>query len=107
MLDVGVGILNIVMVITTMWIVNRFWGSFYEKKKRSIFSVGIWIVFFLYQLGFQSNRGNINIGITCINAFLILEVAICNYHSKGKEKFFLLAIFYGLWTLVEVFVFFC
>ena len=39
-------ILNTAMVITTMWIVRRFWSIFYEKKKTSILIVmdNLWII---------------------------------------------------------------
>ena len=106
MLDVGVGILNIVMVITTMWIVNRFWGSFYEKKKRSIYILSAWVLLCTFQLISQNNNGDINIAMTIINTILIYIVAICGYKCKGKEKYFLLIIFCAVWALVEIFTFF-
>ena len=41
-------ILNTAMVITTMWVVRRFWSIFYEKKKTSIFNCNdmdnLWII---------------------------------------------------------------
>ena len=32
-------LLNISIVIATVWIVKRFWGSFFEEKQNSILSV--------------------------------------------------------------------
>ena len=37
-------LLNISIVIATVWIVKRFWGSFFEEKQNSILSVSLWIV---------------------------------------------------------------
>ena len=38
-------LLNISIVIATVWIVKRFWGSFFEEKQNSILSVSLWIRF--------------------------------------------------------------
>lgn len=38
-------LLNISIVIATVWIVKRFWGSFFEEKQNSILSVSLWIVY--------------------------------------------------------------
>ena len=35
-------LLNISIVIATVWIVKRFWGSFFEEKQNSILSVSLW-----------------------------------------------------------------
>lgn len=40
-------LLNISIVIATVWIVKRFWGSFFEEKQNSILSVSLWIVLIL------------------------------------------------------------
>lgn len=36
-------LLNISIVIATVWIVKRFWGSFFEEKQNSILSVSLWM----------------------------------------------------------------
>lgn len=99
-------ILNITMTIATLWIVNRFWGSFFERKKMSVLSTVVWLIFFVFQIIFQYNRGNINIGITLINAILILAIAICGHDYVRNKTYFLLVIFYSVWSLLEVLVFF-
>lgn len=104
--DIATSILNIVMVIATIWIVKRFWGSFYEKKNSSILSISAWIAFCFFQIISQWNSTNVNIGLTFINALLLLAIVVCGYHCKGKEKYFLLIIFCSVWALVEMFAFF-
>lgn len=51
MYSIGYFILDIVMVVSTLWIVDRFWSNFFEKRK-SIFSVVLWFCFMLWQLNF-------------------------------------------------------
>ncbi|HKM33372.1 MAG TPA: hypothetical protein VJY54_01340 [Lachnospiraceae bacterium] len=59
-------VLHIVMVMATMWIVDRYWRTFFEKKW-NIYSIAIWIAFGIFQIFFEMNIGNINIGATLIN----------------------------------------
>lgn len=99
-------ILNAAMVIATVWIVKRFWKSFFEKKKTSFFSVIVWIIFCLFQMVFQLNREGIHIWMTVFNGILILIIAISGYRCIGKRKYFMLMVFSAVWALIEFFVFF-
>ena len=65
-------ILNIAMTIATVWIVKRFWESFFEKSKKSIWSIIMWIIFCVFQMFFQYNSGEVNINITIINVMFRL-----------------------------------
>ena len=49
-------LLNISIVIATVWIVKRFWGSFFEEKQNSILSVSLWIVYCIFQFFFGCNH---------------------------------------------------
>lgn len=98
-------ILDIAMVIGSIWIVNRFWSGFFEKKKNKGAIAVLYIIYGLYQFFVQYKRGNINIGITAINILLIFIIAVCGYKSAGKKKYFLLVVFYAVWSLIEVFVY--
>lgn len=60
-------ILNIAMVITTMWIVRRFWDIFYEKKKTSFWIVMIWIIFGLFQTYLHIKQEDANMLMTFCN----------------------------------------
>lgn len=99
-------ILNTAMVITTMWIVRRFWSIFYEKKKTSILIVMIWIIFGLFQVYLHIKQKDANILMTICNIILILLIAILGYHCTGKQKYFLVAVFSVVWALTEFLVFF-
>lgn len=104
--DLGTYILNLAMVMVAAWIVNRFWKSFFEKKKRSLLSVTVWIFYCIFQMLRQSNRGSINLMEIFIHILLILMIAILGYNCAGKKKYFLLLLFYSVWSLLEEFVFF-
>lgn len=106
MYNLGNVIINIVISITALWIVNRFWKNFFEKKKTSVMSVAICVLYCGFQILFQYRRGNINLLLSFINVILILLMAVYRYHCVGKRKYFLLVLFYSVWTLLETFVFF-
>lgn len=106
MYNYGNLILNSVMVITSIWIVYRFWQCFFEKKKTSLFSITIWIFYCIIQMFFQYNRGNINLTRTFTNILLILLIAISGYNCRGNKKYFLLFVFSSVWCLSEEFIFF-
>lgn len=104
--DLGKSVLNVAMATAAMWIVKGFWGSFFEKKKRTFLSVIVWILFWAFQIFSQYRRGSFNVLITCINFLLIFLIVISGYRCSGKEKYFLLLILSAVWSLVEFFVFF-
>lgn len=106
MYELGNCILNIVMVIAAAWIVNRFWGSFFEKKKASFLSIIVWILYCIIQLLLLSNRGSINLIETFSNIVLVLLIAVFGFECGGKKKYFLLLVFCSVWSLLEEFVFF-
>ena len=99
-------ILNIAMVITTMWIVRRFWDIFYEKKKTSFWIVMIWIIFGLFQTYLHIKQEDANMLMTFCNIMLILLIAILGYHCTGNRKYFLVVVFSVVWALTEFLVFF-
>lgn len=105
MYSMGCFILDSVLVFSTLWIVNRFWSSFFEKKT-STFSVLIWLCFMLWQFAFIWDDGDIHINGAMVNIVLLMMIAIFCYQGRGKEKYFLMAIFYSVWALSEVLVFY-
>ncbi len=106
MYDVNVCVRNLIVVFSNIWIVNRYWGSFFEKKKISFLSIIIWIFFGSIQYISQHVRGDINVELTCINAVLILIIAICGYECAGAAKYFLVVLLCVVWALAELLVFF-
>lgn len=99
-------IINLVVSITAVWIVDRFWKNFFEKKKASFMSVAICVLYCGIQILFQCKSGNINLLLSFINAALVLLMAVCRYHCEGKRKYFLLFLYLSVGSLSEVFVFF-
>lgn len=94
------------MVIVTLWIVDTFWRTFFIKKSKNVLVVILWIVFGMFQFFFESISGDIHIVITLINIGLFLLIAVYGYDSRGSAKYFLLMLFYAVWSLMEVFAFF-
>ena len=90
------GIFNFSMALTAVWIVNRFWKCFFEKRKNSFLSVAICVLYCGFQIQFQYKRGSINLLQSMINVVLIFLIVICRYHCAGKRKYFLLFLFYIL-----------
>lgn len=99
-------IFGIAMAVVAVWIVKRYWGSFFEKRKNSIAANIILIAYCLLQIYFQFNKGNINAFVSIINVILILFIAVSGYECRGKMKYFLLAIFWTIWALMELLVLF-
>ena len=88
-------LLNISIVIATVWIVKRFWGSFFEEKQNSILSVSLWIVYCIFQFFFGYHNGRLQIFCNHSEHFTDSAIAMVAYQSRGKEKYFLLATFYA------------
>lgn len=106
MYDIGIYIINFGISVAAFWIVDKFFGTFYEKKRENFLSVFICFLYVGFQMIHQSNRGQINIWEMLLNILIILLVAVFRYQSKGRKKFFLLLLFFSVWSLVDEFVFF-
>lgn len=94
---------NIVMAVSSMWIVRRFWETFCAKKKRTFLSLLAWIMYFLFQVYFQIDTGNLHVITMPLSVLLVFNIGVWGYHSTGKEKCFLSVMLCALWLLVETF----
>ena len=103
--DVGQFILNVCMAIATTWMVCKFWDVFFEKKRKSVFSVSMSIIYFIFQIFFEYNKGSIHLWITLLNAVMILLIVVSGYQSRGLLKFFLLLLFFAICSLIEMMVY--
>lgn len=92
---------NIVMAVSSMWIVRRFWGTFCEKKERTFLSFLAWVLYFLFQVYFQVDSGNLHIITMPLSVLLVFHIGVWGYQSTGKEKCFLSFMLCALWLLVE------
>jgi len=99
-------ILGLVMAVVSVWIVNRFWGSFFERKKKVFPVLASNTMFFLFEVYFQVNSGSPNTGMIFVTAFMVFVLAVCCYDCSGKQKYILLVIFCAVWVLVEFLTFF-
>lgn len=106
MYEIGEYIINFGISVAALWIVDKFWSTFYEKKRGSFLSVFVCFLYLGFQMVHQGNRGNINIVGLLVNALIILLIAVFRYQSTGRKKFFLLLLLLSVWALFEEFVFF-
>lgn len=105
MFSVSEFILNAAMVTVTVWIVNRFWSSFFVKKEKNIATAMVWVLFIIMQFYFESGEAKLRPGMMIANVGLFWLIVLFGYHSKGKTKYFLMVVFYCVWALAEFFVF--
>ena len=106
MYEIGEYIINFGISVAALWIVDKFWSTFYEKKKGTFLSVFICFLYLGFQMVHQGNRGNVDIWEIVLNILIIMLVAVFRYQSKGRKKYFLLLLFYSVWSLMEEFIFF-
>lgn len=107
MYEVSFIIMNIFLVVTTLWIVNKFLIIFLEEKRKNIFSIIAWIVFALFQFYCQYNIGNASVWRTIINTLLVFIITIVSFSGKYKKKLFIVVLLYTIWVLVEMITYFC
>lgn len=105
MYNIGEIILNATMVTVTLWIVNRFWSSFFAKKEKNIVTAVVWVLFAVMQFYFESGEAKLRPWMMIVNVGLFWMIVLCGYHSKGKTKYFLMVVFYCVWVLAEFIVF--
>lgn len=93
---------HIAMAAASMWIVRKFWGTFFEKKENTFLSVSAWIFYFLFQVYFQVDAGNPNIITLPLTVLLLLNIAVWGYHSTWKLKGLLSVMLCAVWLLMEM-----
>lgn len=104
MFDILYFILNMAMVITTLWIVKIFLGVFFEKMAgKGLF---FWLLFAGFQLFMEYHRESGSVFNIIINYGLILLIAVRGYQKSGKAKLFAVTLFLVVWALIEIFVYY-
>lgn len=106
MYEVSYAVLNFCMVITTIWIVNKFLNIFLHRKKINIICITLWILFCIFQFCIQYNVGNASGWVTIAGIIFMLIIAHCNFYSIGKRVFFVVIFFYVIGALIEMIVFY-
>ena len=107
MYSIGNFIINGAMVITTFWIVNKFLGTFYEKRQSNAISILIWFLYGVFQIFVQMNNGIASVNTTIISIFFVILISLICYFDFGKTNILIIMLFHVAWALVEMMVFFC
>lgn len=96
----------VISTAASVWILNRFWSSFFEKKKVSLSSLIPWFLYCIFQiwmlydrLTFQPAHSSLSL---LVNTLLMFLVVICGYEAVGQEKYFLFLLFCIIWSLIEL-----
>lgn len=106
MLDLGYFILKLTLAAVSLWIVNRFLETFFEKRKINFLSVILWIIFGVFQIYVEYHTGIASIWTTIINILLVLMISVNHYQKAGIIKLFIALMFYSVWSLIEMILFF-
>ncbi len=106
MYSMGSLILNGTMVVATLWIINRYLGIFGSRRK-NIFSVGMWILFTVFQIYVQINSGMASVWTTVISICLIILISLFGYGDRGKANILEVFLLHIIWVLTEIMVSFC
>ena len=106
MYNIGNLIFDGTMVVATLWIVNKYLGIF-NKKRQTIMSVCIWILFAIFQVYVQINSGIASIWTTIISIGLVILISLFGYTNKGKKSILEVCFLYVVWVLIEIMISFC
>lgn len=105
--DYSYFLLDVTMVIASIWILKKFLGTFFEAKKMNPATLAAWIVFAGYQLFNEYHKGNASIWNTVLVVLTSLLIAAAGYEKAGHLKLLYLVLFYAGWCLAEMIVYFC
>lgn len=100
-------ILNVSMVSATIWIVNKFLQIFFEKKNKNTLTIILWMFFGVFQVIFEYNKGNASIWTTIISIIIVVLITNWGYNGSLKSKIAYVILFYVVWSILEMFVYFC
>lgn len=104
MYEVGKSILNLMLLISTVWIIYRVLGTFFEKRKWTVFSWLSWGILIAFQafVEFRDQFGNgwLLLGVIMT---LILVISIC-YQGSAIKKLLIVAFLYAICSGVEMIV---
>ena len=103
MYSIGNLIFNGTMVVATLWIVNRYLGIF-SKKRQNFLSIGIWILFAIFQTYVQMNSGIASIWTTIISIVLVILISLLGYADRGKKSVLEVCSLYVVWVIIEILI---
>lgn len=106
MYSIGNLIFNGTMVVATLWIVNRYLGIF-SKKRQNFLSIGIWVLFAIFQAYVQMNSGIASIWTTIVSIVLVILISLLGYADRGKKSVLEVCSLYVVWLIIEIMISFC
>ena len=106
MYEVGKSILNLMLLISTVWIIYRVLGTFFEKRKWTVLSWISWGPLITFQ-AFAEFRDQLASGIwmLTITICLVTLVSVTCYRKAGIRKLLIVAFLYSFWSVTEIFVY--
>ena len=106
MYEVGKSILNLMLLISTVWIIYRVLGTFFEKRKWTVLSWISWGPLITFQ-AFVEFRDQLASGIwmLTITICLVTLVSVTCYRKAGIRKLLIVAFLYSFWSVTEIFVY--
>ncbi len=104
MYEVGKSILNLMLLISTVWIIYRVLGTFFEKRKWTVLSLLSWGLLIIFQafVEFRDQYGNGWLLLGVIST-LILVLSI-SYQGAPIKKLLIIAFLYVICAGVEMIV---
>ena len=104
MYEVGKSILNLMLLISTVWIIYRVLGTFFEKRKWTVLSWLSWGILIAFQavVEFRDQYGNGRLLLGVIITLTMVS-AIC-YQKAGIKKLLIVAFLYVIWAGAEMIV---
>lgn len=93
-----------VSIIAHIWVLNRYLGSFFERKRLSFSNAFFWFLLCIIQFVVPCLHKEPSIIFALLNVLLTLLIVTYGYESSeaGPEKYFLLTILYAVWILTEL-----
>ena len=106
MYEVGKSILNLMLLISTVWIIYRVLGTFFEKRKWTVLSLLSWGLLIIFQ-AFVEFRDQLASGIWMLTTTisLVTLISVTCYQKAGIKKLLIVAFLYSFWSVTEIFVY--
>lgn len=90
------------MVAATLWIINRYLRTFSDRRNNFL-SIGVWILFAVFQMYVQINSGVASIWTTIIAVCLVILISLSGYDGEKKSILEVLLL-YVVWLLIEIMI---
>ena len=106
MYEVVKGILNLLLLFSTIWIIYRVLNAFFEKRKWSVLSWLSWGIFVAAQFYIEfRDRESSGIGMLLTMILLVFLISVTCYLKAGVKKLVVVAFLYAVWAATEMLVY--